>query len=363
MNYRIFLCMLISLCLSVIKLEAQDPAFSQFFASPLTVNPALTGDITGKWRLVSNYRSQWIGPGNPYTTGTLSFENKIFQQSADNYVDENTRIALGGMMMYDQTLAGAMKSNYASLNISGNIRLASGGGYNVDGGRIRHSSKIKMDESAEQRLGIGLGVIYGNKRVDPDKLTFEEQFTGNGFNTSLPTGEMALSNMKPYVSTCAGLMYSYITDNVNFDLGVSAYHFNKPRQSFLKDDKQYLAPRYVVHSNFETWLSDQLILNSNGIYQRQAGASYFSIGGALGYVMPSTSDNEVILRAGLWYWSANAVVPYVGFNYGNFQVGVTYDVTISSLKTAPRTARTFELNLILRGNKQKSNGIIPSPWR
>ncbi|MBL0336638.1 MAG: PorP/SprF family type IX secretion system membrane protein [Chitinophagaceae bacterium] len=362
MKYRNFLCMMLTLCWSSIKLEAQDPAFSQFFASPLTVNPALTGDITGKWRIVSNYRSQWIGPGNPYTTDTVSVEKKIFQHAADNYVDENARIALGGMMMYDQSMAGALKSNYASFNVSGNIKLASGGGYDVSGARIRHSSKIKMDAAAEQRLGIGLGVIYGNKRVDPNKLTFEEQFTGNGFNTALPTGEAALSNMKPYVSTCAGLMYSYITESVNFDLGVAAFHFNKPRQSFLKDEKQFLAPRYVVHSNFEAWLSDQLILNTNGIYQRQSGASYFSIGGALGYLMPS-QEKDVILNAGLWYWSSNAIVPYLGFTYGNFQVGVTYDVTISSLKTAPRTARTFELNLVLRGNKQRSSGIIPSPWR
>src|ERR1041385_4230493 len=74
---------------------AQDPSFSQFFASPLNVNPALTGDIGTKWRVISNYRNQWLGPANPYTTGTVSFDSKIFQNAADNYVDENTRIGIG----------------------------------------------------------------------------------------------------------------------------------------------------------------------------------------------------------------------------------------------------------------------------
>ena len=103
--------------------NAQDPSFSQFFSSPLNVSPALTGNINTKWRMISNYRNQWIGQNNPYTTGTASFDSKIFQNTTDNYVDENTRIGVGGMFMYDQALAGVLKSNYASFNVSGNIRI------------------------------------------------------------------------------------------------------------------------------------------------------------------------------------------------------------------------------------------------
>ena len=38
---------------------AQDPHFSQFFASPLTLNPAFTGKFDGSWRLAANHRDQW----------------------------------------------------------------------------------------------------------------------------------------------------------------------------------------------------------------------------------------------------------------------------------------------------------------
>ena len=167
------------------KITAQDPSFSQFFSSPLNINPALTGNINEKWRLVSNLRSQWNGPIDPYQTGTVSFENKIFQDVVGNYVDENTRVAIGGMMMYDQVMAGAMKSNYASFNASGNIRLAARGGREFETGRrVRHSNHINTEGTPDQRLGVGIGIIYGNKRIDVSKLDFEEQFTGNGFNTN-----------------------------------------------------------------------------------------------------------------------------------------------------------------------------------
>jgi len=354
----------IVLLLSLIVMEhsyGQDPNFSQFFSSPLNINPALTANIRGQWRVISNYRSQWADPSGPYNTGTISFDSKIFQNLANNYVDENTRVGIGGMMMYDQAMGGVLKSSYASFNASGNIRLGSG----VSSSGIRHTSKIKMDEGVyNHRLGVGLGVIYGHKRLDYSKLTFGEQFTGFGFNTNMPTGEAALSDMKAYISTSAGILYSYENDNTNVDLGIAAFHFNKPKQSFLDDPNQTLATRYVIHGNFETFLSDLLILNSNAVYQYQSGASYFSIGGALGYFLPNNDDN-IVINGGLWYWSKNALVPYVGFGYGNFQFGFTYDITTSVLKEIPKKFRTFEICLIIRGSgADKGNGgVIPSPWK
>ena len=345
---------------------AQDPSFSQFFSSPLNINPALTAEINGKWRVLTNYRNQWIGAGDPYTTGTISLDSKILQNVADNYVDEMTRVGIGGMMMYDQSLSGGLKSTYGSFNISGNIRLASGVGPDYNGNRIRHISKIRMDQSAEQRLGLGIGISYGQRRIDVTKLTFEDQFTGNGFDANLPTGESALSNTKAFFSANAGLIYNYNNANTNFDIGVAAFHINAPRQTFLSDDHQILPRRYVGHANLETIINDQLILNANGIYQYQSGASYFSIGGALGYYIPSATNesSNQLITAGLWYWSNNAVIPYIGFTYGNFQVGMTYDMTISKLKEAPKRAHTFEICLILRGGPNEGDkNVIPAPWK
>lgn len=343
--------------------HAQDPGFSQFFSSPLTINPALTANINGKWRVISNYRNQWSGPGNPYSTGTISYDRKIFQNVDGNYVDENTRVGIGGMMMYDESTGGALKSNYASFNATANIRLMKKEGYEQNGARIRHIDKANNEEGSEQRLGVGLGLSYGHRRLDLNKLNFGEQFTGTGFDTNLPTGETALSEMKPYLSASAGLVYSYSKNNIHIDLGVATFHINTPNQTFIKDENQYLARRYVIHGNLETFLSDRIILTTNGVYQNQAGASYFSIGGVMGYYLAGNEVvGDVILNAGLWYWSDNAVIPYLGISYGNFQVGLSYDITTSTLNEAAKRANTFELCLILRG-RGKASGVIPAPWK
>lgn len=341
---------------------AQDPSFSQFFSSPLNINPALTGVIKGKWRVISNYRDQWISTGRPYSSSTVSFDNKMLQNIPDNYVDENFRLAVGGMFMHDKTLGGIVKSNYASLNLSGNLLLASGSGLQLNGSRIRHNDKAG-EVGIEHRIGAGFGAIYGNKRVDYGELTFSEQFTGRGFDNSRPNGEGPIAGSVSYFSMSAGLIYNYLSPNTNFDLGVAAFHLNKPRQTILEDVNQVLPTRYVGHANFETMFSDYMMFQGNGIYQYQNGASYYSVGGALGFYIGGVDDiNEVILNAGLWYWSENALVPYLGLGFRGFQLGASYDFAISELRQAQRKPKTFELSLIIRG-QSKGNGVIPAPWK
>ena len=250
-------------------------------------------------------------------------------------------MGMGGMLMFDRAMSGVVKSTYASLNLSYNI-------------------KISETEYYTERLGVGFGAIYGQRNIDFSRVNFEEQFTGYGFNTNLPTGEAALSNMKPYVSTSAGLTYSAKTEKSNFDVGVAAFHLNKPRQTFLKDEKEFLAIRKVAHVNFETFINERAVLNSNAIYQFQKEANYFSLGGGMGYYVDNAGEKMVTV--GLWYWSKNALIPYVGITYKDFQFGISYDITTSKLNQATRKPSSWELSIILRGTK-KPSGVIPCPWK
>lgn len=320
---------------------SQDPSFAQYFSSPLNINPALTANIHSNWRLITNIRDQWVGAASPYTTGTISYDGKLQASQYEN-APETNYFGLGAMLMYDKAMGGIQKSTYASLN----------GSYNI---------KITEDQyNNTHKLSMGFGLIYGQKKIDISKLNFEEQFTGKGFDINLPSGEEGLSNMKPYTSLSAGLVYSVSSETNNFDIGVSAFHLNKPKQSYVQDENQFLAIRKVAHANFETIVNDQLVLSTNAIYQNQANANYISVGGSLGYRLDT--EEETMVNGGLWYWSKNAVIPYVGLSYKNLQVGFSYDVTISKLAQAAKKPSTFEVSLILRGTK-KASGIIPCPWK
>lgn len=335
--YILMLCWMVFLN----SLKGQDPNFAQFFSSPLNINPALTGNINGDWRIISNFRDQWIGPASPYVTGTISYDRKIFQEKLPGMAEKRT-FGVGGMLMYDYAMAGVQKSTYGSLNLSYSMVLFEG------------------DNNSRHSMGVGFGAIYGRRYIDYSRVDFQEQFTGNGFDINLPTGEASLSNMKPYFSSSAGITYSIRNEKSNLDLGVAAFHLNKPKQTFLQDENQILPVRKVAHANFETFLNERTILSVNGIYQFQKEAKYYSFGAAIGQYVGD--QNNTLLNGGVWYWSKNAVIPYLGLTYNNFQFGISYDHTISKLRFADPKAKTFEVSIILRGISDPT-GIIPCPWK
>ena len=251
---KIFTCVFV---LIAIQAKAQDPSFSQFFSSPLNINPALTANINADWRAIANFRNQWIGPASPYITGTISYDAKMFQKKIPNVEYDGNVFGLGGMLMYDKAMGGVVKSSYASMDLSYKVKLSSG--------------------ETKHYLTAGFGAIYGHRRINFNGIDFEEQFTGYGFNTNLPTGESSLSSMKPYFSVSTGLLYSITTQNSNFDIGVSAFHVNKPKQTFLQDENQYIPMRKVAHANFETFLSESLVLSINGIYQSPVSYTHLTL--------------------------------------------------------------------------------------
>ncbi|HVE61211.1 MAG TPA: PorP/SprF family type IX secretion system membrane protein [Chitinophagaceae bacterium] len=331
-------CVVAIMMIIIIKSNAQDPSFAQFFSSPLNINPALTGNINADWRAISNFRDQWIGPASPYATGTISYDRKI--HNAMSSVSEKNGFRVGGMLMFDYAMAGVQKSTYFSMNLAYNVVLS--------------------DNINKHSIAVGFGAIYGRRYIDFSRLDFEEQFTGYGFDVNRPTGEAALSNMKSYISSSAGLTYSIKNEKSNIDIGVAAFHLNKPKQTFLEDEHQYLAMRKVAHVNFEKLLNDRIILNANAIYQFQLEAKYYSVGAALGYIVGDAGNT--ILNGGLWYWSNNAVTPYVGLAYKDLQFGFSYDWTVSKLREAVPKPKTFEISIILRGVKDPT-GIIHCPWK
>jgi type IX secretion system PorP/SprF family membrane protein len=329
---------IIIILLLVSSTQAQDPAFSQFFSSPLNINPALTGTGIGDWRVVMNARNQWNGPASPYNTATISGEYKLMVED----LPEKHIMGVGAMLLYDKAMAGIYKASFASVNLDYHLNLNEGYGVH--------------------RIGAGIGGSYGRKYFDYSRLMFPDQFTGSGFNTSLPNGEAALYNMQPTFSANAGVLYNYSNEKSNLDIGAAGFHLNKPKQTVMEDPDQILLPRWVVHANYERLVRDNLIVSLNTIYQNQTSTDYYSIGGALGYNVTGDFDEPIMVNIGLWYWSKNAVIPFVGMIYKQFQFGFSYDLTISDLNQADQKPTTWEISLILHG-KKRTGYYLPCPWK
>ena len=74
--------------------QAQDYHFSQFYSTPIMLNPASAGFFRGDYRLITNYRRQWGGVTNPYKTMAVSYDMGVWRDK------ENTKFLAAGINFY-----------------------------------------------------------------------------------------------------------------------------------------------------------------------------------------------------------------------------------------------------------------------
>lgn len=326
--------------------RAQDPEFSQFFASPLTLNPALTGKFSGDLRIAGNYRNQWPQINNAYITSTISVDGNILQ----NKISNGDAWGIGLMTMTDRTANGILTSNYVAVSTA---------------------YQKALDENGWNQIGIGFQGSYANKRLDGTRLNFEDQLDQQG-GWSLPSSE-AISGHQvnlSYFDLNVGILYNGSTDgNNNYYFGASAYHILQPTESFTGNSLYTLHPRFTAHGGYSFPLSqsnNNNFIHLSGLYSRQAEAVDAMLGGAWSYNVNAdeAAATPINLYLGAWARFSNltdAIIPYVGLDIGSFTLGMTYDVNVSSLKSASQGQGGFEISLIYIKKPADGRKTIPCP--
>jgi type IX secretion system PorP/SprF family membrane protein len=305
--------------------SAQDPHFTQFYSAPLSVNPAYTGVFEGKARVMSNYRQQWASAIDPFTTALVSADIKV----VDGKTETQNPFNIGFQVMNDKSMKGAFKSNFLTLTAS---------------------SHVPMDQEGYSSLGAGLTATYGDRRIDFMNKSFDEQFVSGGFDLNLPTGESALGQLESFVSVGAGLLYRYDNHETGdfFDIGLSAYNVNRPRQSVLADKNQFVPVRYSAQASYQKYLNESTLINIRGLYQHQAMVEYFLAGFSYAKLI---GQNKEMVGAGLWYRTGDALSPYLFLELNKMMIGFSYDITLSDFTKGPKPARSIELSLQWRLSK------------
>lgn len=320
----------------------QDLHFSQWFNSPLTTNPANTGFIPdADYRIGANYRSQYVNVMNvPYKTFSVWGDAQVFRNKI-----ENGWLGLGGVILRD--VAG-----------SGNLT----------------STKIYGSIAYHQMVGIaslfsaGFNIGWANKRIDPTRLKFPDQFNqATGFfDAGVPTSVVFNSTSTSYADIQAGLNYAYFpTKDLYINAGFSIHHINQPKESFFTESPGFenrLAQRYIGFINASIKSSDMVIINPMAYYTIQANASELVAGLSANYNLSGDGDTQLI--GGLYYRSGDAVIPMIGFQWKNFRMAFTYDVTTSSLSKYNSSRGAIEFALMKNGfyeeyNSYKRESLCP----
>lgn len=310
--------------------RAQSLHFSQYFNTPLLINPANTGfNPDYDYRVGINYRNQWASVGNPYKTMSAWGDVKVFR---DRF--ESGWMGIGGSLMKDVAGSGNLSATHATATIAYHQML----GYN-------------------SLLSGGFGLAYVNKRVDVNKLTFDNQWNGKFFDVTIPSNEPFTNTSVSYLDLQMGLNYAYFaSDNFYFNAGVSIMHINTPRESFFDPtvSNATLSRRYTGFVNASIKLQDLWIVNPN-VYVSKMGTAWEAV---LGFNANRnlSGDGEKQMVFGLYYRNNDAIIPMLGYEVNDLKVIASYDATISSLRNLNGGRGAYEISLIKSGVFNSSAG-------
>ena len=277
---------------------AQDPHFSQFYANPLYLNPALAG-VTICPRAIINYRNQWPGFGSAYSTYNFSY---------DQYINA-LHGGLGVLVTADRAAGGNLNTTIISLMYAYKFNLSN---------RLQASGALKVG--------------YYQRRLVWENLQFEDMIDPQG-GFIYPTREKQPDN--PTIGApdfSAGVFLSY--DDFIYG-GITADHLTQPKTGFYADNATQLPMKFTIHAGAVINLhksgsaSDEreFSLSPNILYQQQFNYRQINIGLYL------TIDPFI---GGVWFRhtfnNADALIPMLGIHYKNLRVGYSYDYTVSQLR-------------------------------
>ncbi|MBM3164902.1 MAG: type IX secretion system membrane protein PorP/SprF [Bacteroidetes bacterium] len=276
-----------SLAIATISV-AQDPTFTQFYANPIYLNPALAGS-TGCPRIGMNYRNEWPQLTGNYVTYSLAY---------DSYV-KNISGGLGFIALHDQQGRGTISTTMVGAIYSYNLKV-----------------------SRKFSVMAGVRAAYFQKFLDWTKLTFGDMIDPRrGFiyqTGDVPRGD----GRRGFFDASAGLVgYTDV-----FYFGVAAHHLNRPDESMILGTSK-LPMRFTGHAGANIKLSRNKFNNStsispNVIYQYQNGFQELSVGAYIRY------EN---FTAGAWYRNRDAFIVCLGIQTPKFKIGYSYDITVSKL--------------------------------
>ncbi len=314
------------LVVSLLSVRAQDPIFSQFYAAPLQINPAFTGNTYAP-HISLNYRNQWPAWAN----GTSAY---VTYAAYYDQFSKSLNSGFGLSILTDDAGGGLITTNKIS-------------GY--------FSYRLQVVDEFYLKFGVEASAVQA--RYGWDKFQFFDQIDERfGFispgGTPFPTEEVQPDDLNTtYFDVSAGLL-AY---NEIFYAGFSLKHLNTPNETLLNINDNIntgLPMRVSLHGGLELKIREgnnrraASFISPNLMYVQQ---------GDFGQVNAGALANWDAIFGGLWYRHAftnpDAIITVIGVQKGVMKIGYSYDITVGSL--AGQTNGSHEVSLILNFDRGK----------
>lgn len=323
--------MLLFFFLIAVRAAAQDIHWSQPGNCLPAQNPAFAG-MMNRYSASLAYRTQWKTPGAPYRTGMFGGD---FRLGTTN--ERKAVFALGAVVFNDVAGTGDYSTTNAGLLFSSHIRA-----------------------SEQLKIGAGFGTAFLQHTVHLDKHAWGSQFDGISYDPSIISGEAAGTLKNTSLDLNAGISVLYekgsstlsSANETKLLFGYGVYHLTE--QNIGIAGLSVLQMKHVLFCSGVIGLKNtRQAIEPVAFWYRQGKQNEFSFGTLYRFAFGEQSKvtgfkKGSFFSAGALFRYNDAVIPTVRFESGNFVLGISYDLNISSLTVASRSRGGMEFNLVFQ---------------
>jgi type IX secretion system PorP/SprF family membrane protein len=318
---------IVLLSLLIHPVIAQDVHFSQYYFSPLSLNPANTGNYRGDYRFFGNYRTQWRDLDKGYNTFSVGGDM--------NFFPNNINVSPGIILINDRS---AYNLNVIKIlpSLAGHFKVA---GYKL-------------------HAGIQPGIVI--KSIDFYKHSFPNQlnWTTGSFDNTLPNTEPYVAQRFTFFDMNVGVGASRKIGKLEPEIGIAVFHLNRPRESFLENNKNKVPVRQAYNAAINYELTRSIILRLHSMYGYTIKSTDWVSGLNIEYVLSTDPFFVNSVFAGfMWrdgyHRNIDAGIITAGLNYLQYTIGFSYDITFSQLKTSVDRQGAYEIAFIYRAKSSR----------
>lgn len=319
--------------MSVSTMTGQDIHFSQFYTSPLNLNPAMTGLHNCKTRAIVNYRNQWAGAvgANAYNTFSASYDVR-------RPTGKNNYFGYGATLWGD--VAGESNYGLSAIKLSGSYSM----------------KMLGSRRGGGSYLVFGAEGAFAQRRISTQDLRWPNQYKNGLFDASIPSGETELIKdvlFYPDISVGA-VWFTTVNHNFSWYVGFAGHHINTPNISFLNNKTAQLSAKFTAHAGLEYPIADDMNIVPYVVYMKQGAHWQTTAGSSVRFKMGRNRYSTESWQVGLWYRLANktntsiqsdAIILSSKINLEKLTFGFSYDATISKLRNAGTAVGAFEVSM------------------
>ena len=335
MKGRETILVLLLVILNFAVLNAQDLHFSQFNNSPITLNPAFSGINGCSYRLVANYKAQWTNL-DAFQTYAVSYDMAVLKHGP--------------------------KSNFGGVGLSLMSDVAGDLNFKTNMMNLSLSYTVLLNKKGTQSISTGLVGGVGIRSFDASRMTTDAQFAENGFDPSLNTMENIPNSRVVFADVGAGFLWNYnVTKNSNYYAGLALSHVNQPGISFVNQADERLFMKFTFHGGALIPLTNLMFLMPSFMYLHQGPHDQLNLGTYVKLRKSIDPKDKTAFYLGGWYRWKDALIFAARVDIAGFNVGFSYDVTLSELTKATLNGGP-ELSVIYTGCfNNKKNAVVFCP--